>query len=115
MCGIGLYGEEGRDWVLYGGYTYLHRPVPMYWPADQAELAATAPAFDTLLYTVPPPAALGFETTACFGKSCIARRSGGCVARSMAAMPFPQPVAGLAPRKEAFPAIPVSAAFTGSR
>ena len=115
MCGIGLYGEEGRDWVLYGGYTYLHRPVPMYWPADQAELTATAPAFDTLLYTLPPPAALGFEMTACFGKSCIARRSGGCVARSMAAMPFPQPVAGLAPRKEAFPAIPVSAAFTGSR
>ena len=50
LCGIGLYGEHGRDWVWYGGYSQLHRPVPMYWPADEAELAANAPAFDTLLW-----------------------------------------------------------------
>jgi phosphatidylinositol glycan class B len=115
ICGVGLYGEQGRDWVMYGGYSYLHRPLPMYWPADQAELAATAPAFDTLLYSAAPPPALGFETAACFGEICVARRHGGCVAQSMAAMPFPAPVAGLAPSKEAFPAIPASAAAAASR
>ncbi len=110
ICGVGLYGAEGRDWVMYGGYSRLHRPVPMYWPADQAELATAAPAFDTLIYSPAPSSALGFETTACFGEICVARRPGGCVAQSMAAMPFPAPVAGLAPPKEAFPAIPASVA-----
>src|SRR5712671_1012125 len=110
MCGVGLYGAEGRDWVMYGGYSRLHRPVPMYWPADQAELATAAPAFDTLIYSTAPSPALGFETTACFGEICVARRPGGCVAQSMAAMPFPAPVVGLAPPKEAYPAIPASVA-----
>jgi GPI mannosyltransferase 3 len=106
LCGIGLYGEHGHDWGWYGGYSHLHRPVPMYWPADEAELAATAPAFDTLLYTAAPPPALGFTTLQCFGHSCVARRPGACDARPMAAMPFPEPVAGLAPPKEDFAAIP---------
>ncbi|MBV9014626.1 MAG: hypothetical protein JO058_03110, partial [Alphaproteobacteria bacterium] len=60
FCGLGLYGGEGRDWVMYGGYSYLHRPVPIYWPKDPAELAAAAPAFDTLLYIAAPPPQLGF-------------------------------------------------------
>src|SRR5436190_2272178 len=105
FCGLGLYGETGLDWARYGGYTYLHRPVPMYWPEDAAELAATAPAFDTLLYTAAPPAALGYETTACFGKTCVARRQGRCVARPMPAMPFPEPVAHLRPQAQ-LPALP---------
>ncbi|MBV8121762.1 MAG: hypothetical protein JO081_17700, partial [Alphaproteobacteria bacterium] len=54
LCGVGLYGLDGKDWVDYGGYTYLHRPVPMYWPTDEAELETFATAFDTLLYTKPP-------------------------------------------------------------
>jgi hypothetical protein len=33
----------------------------------------------------------------------------------MAAMPFPEPIAGLAPPKEAFPAIPSAIAATASR
>lgn len=106
FCGLGLYGEKGLDWARYGGYTYLHRPVPMYWPEDEAELAATAPAFDILLFTAPPPAALGFETVRCFGNSCIARRAGGCEARPMPPMPFPDPVRALAPKPEAFEAVP---------
>jgi len=115
ICGVGLYGAEGRDWVMYGGYSRLHRPLPMYWPADQAELAAAASAFDTLIYSAAPPPALGFATTACFGEICVARRPGSCVAQSMAAMPFPAPVARLAPSKEAFPAIPASVAAQVSR
>jgi len=105
FCGLGLYGETGLDWARYGGYTYLHRPVPMYWPEDAAELAATAPAFDTLLYTAAPPPALGYKTDVCFGKTCVARRPGGCVAQPMPAMPFPEPVAHLRPQAQ-LPALP---------
>ena len=106
LCGIGLYGLEGKDWVWYGGYTHLHRPVPMYWPKDSGELAATEPAFDTLLYTAAPPPGLGYETTRCFGRVCIARRPGRCAAQPPPPMPFPDPIAGMAPAKEAIEAVP---------
>jgi GPI mannosyltransferase 3 len=88
-CGVGLYGGAGEDWLVYGGYTYLHRPAPMYWPKDEAALSAAAEAFDTLLYTEPPPPALGFATLRCIGEVCIARRPGGC--RPMPPMTLPVP------------------------
>ena len=92
-CGLGLYGLDGNDWVNYGGYTYLHRPVPMYWPKDETALAAIAAGFDTLVSTKAPPGGLGFTPQRCFGQICVARRSGGCVALPMMAMPFPDTVA----------------------
>src|SRR5437763_12767143 len=49
FCGVGLYGAEGRDWVIYGGYTYLHRPGRVYWPAGGRELSRTVRGFDTLI------------------------------------------------------------------
>ena len=111
FCGLGMYGGEGRDWVMYGGYTHLHRPVPIYWPADEAELAATAPAFDTLLlYASAPPPALGFETTACFGQTCIAQHRGGCAARPMTPMPFPEAIRGLESRSARLEALPADIA-----
>jgi hypothetical protein len=92
-CGIGLYGLNGEDWGVYGGYTYFHRPAPMYWPKGATALIATASAFDTLLYTKPPPPALGFDTVRCIGEVCIAQRSGGCVPMSMTPIPVPDPLA----------------------
>jgi hypothetical protein len=80
------------DWTSYGGYTYLHRPVPMYWPKDEAEIEALAAGFDTLVYTKAPPEGLGFMPQRCFGEVCVARRSGGCAALPMLAMPFPSRV-----------------------
>ncbi len=92
LCGLGLYGLYGEDWVNYGGYTYLHRPVPMYWPRDDAELATFAAGFDTLVYTKAPPEGSGFTLQQCFGTVCVARRSGGCASLPMMAMPFPDSV-----------------------
>lgn len=89
VCGIGLYGLNGEDWGVYGGYTYFHRPVPMYWPKDEAALAAVASGFDTLLYTQPPPPALGFNTVQCIGEVCVAQRLGQC--RSIPMTPIPVP------------------------
>ena len=92
LCGLGLFGLDGKDWVGYGGYTYLHRPVPMYWPKDRAELDTFAGAFDTLLYTKAPPEEAGFALQRCFGMVCVASRSGDCASLPMMAMPFPDPV-----------------------
>ena len=71
-CGLGLYGLDGGDWVAYGGYTYLHHSVPMYWPKDEPELNAFAEAFDTLVYTRKPPGEAGFNLQHCFGAVCVA-------------------------------------------
>jgi phosphatidylinositol glycan class B len=103
LCGVGLYGEEA--WVRYGGYTYLHRPVPMYWPKDEAELTASAAAFDTLLYdgTAPPP---GFRPVRCFGQICLAHRTGGCEARAMPRIWFPEHLRAMAPAQELFEPVP---------
>jgi phosphatidylinositol glycan class B len=95
-CGIGLYGLGGEDWGVYGGYTYFHRSAPMYWPKDEAALATAADAFYTLLYTKPPPAALGFATQQCIGEVCLARRSGSCRSAPMEPLPFPKPLMQLA-------------------
>jgi hypothetical protein len=97
-CGIGLYGLGGDDWDAYGGYTYFHRPAPMYWPQDETALTAAAEAFDTLLYTKPLPAALGFTTQQCIGEVCIAQRAGGCRTLPMAPLPVPDPLVELAGR-----------------
>jgi hypothetical protein len=97
-CGIGLYGLHGDDWGLYGGYTHFHRPAPMYWPEDKAALAAAADTFDTLLYTDPPPPALGFVTRQCIGEVCIAQRAGSCRAVPMTPLPLPDPLIELAGR-----------------
>jgi GPI mannosyltransferase 3 len=96
-CGVGLYGL-GDDWKAYGGYTYFHRPAPMYWPRDEAALVAAAGAFDTLLYTKPPPASLGFVTAHCIGEVCIAQRAGSCRTLPMSPLPLPGPLVELAGR-----------------
>jgi hypothetical protein len=92
LCGLGLYGGDGKDWVDYGGYTYLHRSVPTYWPKNKAEFDRFAAGFDTVLYTKALPEGSGFTLQRCFGKVCVARRSGGCASLPMMPMPFPDPV-----------------------
>jgi GPI mannosyltransferase 3 len=91
-CGIGLYGRGGDDWAAYGGYTYFHRPSPMYWPKDESELDAFAVGFDILIYAKKPPERLGFSVQQCFDKICVARRPGGCATLPVMPMPFPDPV-----------------------
>ena len=104
LCGVGLYGRNA--WVRYGGYTYLDRPVPMYWPEDAAAVTAAASAFDAFLSETAPPPALGFAQVRCFGSICVYRRPGGCTARPMQTMPFPPPLRALAPAPEKFEAVP---------
>jgi hypothetical protein len=95
-CGIGLYGLHGDDWGVYGGYTYFHRPAPMYWPEDETALTGAADAFNAVLYTKPLPPALGFTTRQCIGEVCIAQRAGGCRTVPMTPLPLPEPLVKLA-------------------
>lgn len=91
-CGVALY--RGIAWVA--GYTYLHRPIPIYLPGVLApdstpatQLAAAAPAYNAILAT--PMAATemprGYRFKGCFGRStgvrqdgalCLFQRPGGC-------------------------------------
>lgn len=104
LCGVGLYGDEA--WVRYGGYSYLHRPVPMYWPKDAVELTASAAAFDTLLYDDTVAPAPAFKPVRCFGQICIAQRPGRCEPREMSRLWFPERLRALAPAPGLFEAIP---------
>jgi len=102
LCGIGMYGANAWSW--FGGYSYLHRPVPMYWPKNGAELATTAPAFNVLLYSTGfgnprPIIPAGFATQTCFGEACLARRAGRCETAAPTPMPFPESLAGLVSHK----------------
>jgi len=102
ICGLGLYGYRGTDWLGYGGYAWLHHPVPIYWPAKESELTDTAPAFDTLIYVDSDatrlPEQLEFKTLHCFGPICVAQRQGRCEARPMTRLPLPEGLEGAAPR-----------------
>ena len=104
LCGVGVDWDEA--WVWDGGYSYLHRPIPMYWPTDQRALLADASAFNVLIYRTAPPAQSGFAKLQCFGAVCVAQRPGPCEARAMPAMWFPPQLRDLAPAAQQFEALP---------
>jgi hypothetical protein len=82
----------------YGEHTHFHRPAPMYWPKDELTFAAAAGAFDTLLYTKPPPASLGLATARCIGEVCVAQRAGSCRTVPVTPRLLPDPLIELAGR-----------------
>lgn len=74
VCGVGLRGY----WFWSGGYTWLHRDVPIV-PVTTATDAALSPAFNVLVTTDTLPARpAAFQLDRCFGQACLYRRSGGC-------------------------------------
>lgn len=88
-CGFGFYGPRW-EYAPPGGYTYVHRRLPIYTPDDT--ILAMAPGFNTVVYALPLPPALGFSRLACFGKICVAHRAGGCAPIPMPPMPLPGPL-----------------------
>jgi hypothetical protein len=93
ICGLALVGQH---WAASGGYTWLHRDVPIYLPDDGEALAAAWPGFDVALVS-PEYAGLlrGFRVERCWPEVCLARRAGGC-----APTPAPTINARLAERGE---------------
>jgi GPI mannosyltransferase 3 len=77
VCGVAL---AGIHWAWTGGYTYLHRAVPLYIAEDPRHLARLAPAVNAVLVRPPEdvPRLAGFVRDACWTDLCIARRPGPC-------------------------------------
>jgi hypothetical protein len=96
ICGVGLYDGDVEGWV-YGGYTFFHQPVPIYWPATAAALVAAVPGFDVLVSIVPRTVAPGFLPVRCFGVACVSRRPGVCRPMPEDVMPFPAMLEHLRP------------------
>lgn len=85
-CGLGVYRD---DWAAQGGYSYLHRPLPLYIlpsSTQPADLEAASRAFNMvmtepgLLSRLPQ----SFRRVSCSnanpvtGAICLYRRPGGC-------------------------------------
>lgn len=76
VCGVGLRGF----WFWSGGYTNLHRNVPIVPVKDDAAVAASSAAFNVLVTIDGVPGhAAGFALERCWGHACIYRRAGGCL------------------------------------
>ena len=77
LCGVGVYGS---GWGETGGYTHLHRDVPMIIPIrDGADLAAKAPEFNALVAPqAAPEVPAAFQQGECFRGVCVYRRAGAC-------------------------------------
>jgi GPI mannosyltransferase 3 len=74
VCGLGLYGVA---WYSIGGYTHLHRDVPMVLIPRGAGFE---PSSFNVLITSRGPADLpgGFELKECWHGVCVYRRIGSC-------------------------------------
>ncbi|MGA3335043.1 MAG: hypothetical protein ABSC62_12865 [Terracidiphilus sp.] len=78
LCGVGIYD---RIWWESGGYTHLHRNVPIVQVTSAAELAGDAPFFNALIAprnspAVPP----AFGQSQCWKGVCLFEREGTCTA-----------------------------------
>jgi hypothetical protein len=80
LCGVGLLGIPWHD---SGGYTWLHRNVPIYPVRTPDDLDAAWDAFNSALAPKDAPLpALGFRRERCYaGGFCAFHRAGPCTAR----------------------------------
>lgn len=94
VCGIGLNRVGNYE---TGGYTVLHKKVPLYWANLESWLVMNkAEAFNVMIYSpkgasavAKLPASSPYKTVACFGDVCVLKRPGGC-----RRLPMPKPPIG---------------------
>jgi hypothetical protein len=78
LCGVGVYGVI---WYNSGGYTHLHRPVPLYQLLSADALAQDAGSFNALIAPDNTPALpSAFKQTECWQGVCLYERTGSCTA-----------------------------------
>ena len=79
LCGLLIYGE---GWWQTGGYTYLHRNVPLYYvtPPEVEETLRSAQAFNYILLPSSSRARFqpDFSSERCADGVCVMRRGGSC-------------------------------------
>lgn len=82
LCGVGIYD---RNWTESGGYTHLHRNVPIIQLGSAAELTRDAPSFNALIAPHNSPGIpLGFTQSQCWKGVCLFQRAGTCAATAAA-------------------------------
>ena len=78
VCGVGIYRAI---WWQSGGYTHLHRNVPIIPLESAAQLAKDAPAINALIAPVDSPGLpSGFGQSQCWEGVCLYQRPGACTA-----------------------------------
>jgi hypothetical protein len=76
LCGVALLNI---GWAGSGGYTYLHRNVPIYLLSDDADLKSSVSSFNAIVTPGALPAgADGFERFGCWDGVCVYKRQGTC-------------------------------------
>lgn len=79
-CGVGWWNVS---WAVTGGYTYLHRDIPVYqaWDAKAEEVQRSSSLVNYIVTPDPPPGKIpGFEVLWCRDYACLLKREGACVA-----------------------------------
>jgi hypothetical protein len=74
LCGVALLGMPFWEG---GGYTHLHRPVPLYL-VERADLARTAPAYDAIIAPASAAVPAAYRRRSCHGAICTFVRPGAC-------------------------------------
>jgi hypothetical protein len=76
VCGVGVIDLQ---WAATGGYTYLHRNLPMYLIVEPSMLFPAIPAFNAALVPLVLAGEIpGYEATRCWETVCIVKRQGAC-------------------------------------
>jgi len=77
LCGVGLYK---LSWIYSGGYSHLHRNVPIVLVLRDAELEDQAPSFNALVTDgTSTDQKLGFKSAGCWNGVCLYKRAGSCI------------------------------------
>ena len=79
LCGVGLYNIS---WAYTGGYTHLHRHVPIILALNQTELEGESIGFNALITTKSAISSMRLKPEICWNKTCLYRRPGPCIASS---------------------------------
>jgi GPI mannosyltransferase 3 len=82
LCGVALL-RIGYNFS--GGYTYLHRNVPIYLLPEDADLKELDTSFDAIVTPGALPAGVdGFERFGCWDGVCVYKRQGTCTQNASA-------------------------------
>lgn len=79
-CGVALYGVP-RLWLNTGGYTHLHKSVPIFMIPNEQLFTKEMPTFNAVV-TDQADISLkgGFNLVSCWNGVCLYQRAGGCQA-----------------------------------
>jgi phosphatidylinositol glycan class B len=77
VCGLGV---QGISWFNTGGYTHLHRNIPMVLMSEGSGLDQESSSVNAVIaYGTPPRLARDFALKGCLEGVCLYQRTGSCI------------------------------------